>query len=69
MNVTELTAQFNISRAVREQLCLDFLQQFGSLKQKSHSLGLEDDDTVLAFERNPRMICRCQEYESDNTGK
>lgn len=48
MNVSKLAAQLNISRAVREQLCLDFLQQLGSLKQKSHSLGLEDNYSVLA---------------------
>lgn len=49
MNVTKLTAQLNVSRAVREQICLDFLQQLGSLKQKSHILGLEDNYIGLAF--------------------
>lgn len=59
MNVTKLTAQLNISRAVGEQLCLDRLQQPRGLKQKSHSLALEDSDTGLACQKNPRMICGC----------
>lgn len=49
MNVTKLTAQLNISRAVGRQLCLDLLQQPRGLKQKSHSLGFEDNYIVLAF--------------------
>lgn len=49
MNVTKLTAQLNISRAVGGQLCLDLLQQPRGLKQKSHSLGFEDNYIVLAF--------------------
>lgn len=37
MNVTKLTAELQVSRAVGEQLCLDLLQQPGSLEQKSPS--------------------------------
>lgn len=57
MNVTKLTAQLNIPRAVREEFCLDSLQQLGSLEQKSHSSGL--GDIALALKRNSRVIGRC----------
>lgn len=56
MNVSKLTAQLNISRAVGEQLCLDFLQQLGSLKQKSCILGLEDHESVFSILRELQNV-------------
>lgn len=56
MNVSKLTAQLNISRAVGEQFRLDFLQQFGSLKQKSCILGLEDHESVFGILRELQNV-------------